>query len=243
MRALLLAAGLGTRLRPLTNTVPKCLVDIGGRPLLDFWMQMLSAAGINEILINMHHLSDEVQKYIDRCQYPVDINTVYENDLLGTAGTVLANADYFKGEPVILIHADNLSIFNFHDFIEKFNSRDENIEITMMIFEADDPRLCGVVELDDHGIVMGFHEKVSSPPSNLANGAVYILSPMVIQFIESLNKQIVDFSTEVIPCFLGRINTYKNTIYHRDIGSVKSYEQAKIDFKGDKNFKIMTQSK
>lgn len=243
MRALLLAAGLGTRLQPITNTVPKCLVDIGGRPLLDFWMQMLCKAGVNEILINTHHLSDKVQSYVDGCQYQVNIKTIYEADLLGTAGTLLANADYFKDEPVILIHADNLSIFNFHDFLEVFNSRDENIEITMMIFEADEPHLCGIVELDDHGIVRGFHEKVVSPPSSLANGAVYILSPMVIKFIESLNKKVVDFSTEVIPNFLGRINTYKNTTYHRDIGNLESYAQAKVDFRCQEDLKVLTQSK
>lgn len=230
MRALLLAAGLGTRLRPITNTVPRCLVEINGRPLLDYWMELLSEAGITDILVNLHYLPEKVQAYLARCSYPVHISTVMEANLLGTAGTLLKNREFFKQQAVMLIHADNLSLFDARAFVERFEKRDENIDITMMTFHADRPETCGIVELDEKDAVCAFHEKVKSPPSNLANAAVYILAPAVIDFIAGLGKDVVDFSTEVLPHYMGRINTFHNGVYHRDIGTVESLGLAQSEY-------------
>lgn len=230
MRALLLAAGLGTRLRPITDTVPKCLVEINGRPLLDYWMELLSEAGITDILVNLHYLPEKVLAYLAGCTYPAHISTVMEANLLGTAGTLLNNRGFFKRQPVMLIHADNLSLFDVRAFIERFERRDENIDITMMTFYADKPETCGIVELDEKGAVRAFHEKVKAPPGNLANAAVYILAPSVIDFIASLGREVVDFSTEVLPHYMGRINTFHNGVYHRDIGSVESLALAQSEY-------------
>lgn len=230
MRALLLAAGLGTRLRPLTNSMPKCLVEIGGRPLLDYWFELLAKGGISEILVNLHYLPDAVEKYLLSCPYPVTINSVYEEKLLGTGGTLLGNRDFFGEEPVMLIHADNLSLFDMQAFIERFETRKPGIEITMMTFDADVPESCGIVELDSDGVVIGFHEKVENPPGNLANAAVYILSPAVLKFLSGLGKEEIDFSTEVLPHFMGRINAFHNGVYHRDIGTMESLAAARAEF-------------
>lgn len=230
MRALLLAAGLGTRLRPLTNTVPKCLVEINGRPLIDHWIELLSNAGISDILINLHYLPEKVQAYVSACTYPVQITTVMEERLLLTAGTVLKNRDFFKQDPLMLIHADNLSLFDIHAFIDRFYMRANNIDITMMTFHTDVPQTCGIVELDAQGAVIAFHEKVKNPPGNLANAAVYILSPTVIDFMASLGKEVLDFSTEVLPHFMGRINTFHNRVYHRDIGNLESLMLAQTEY-------------
>ncbi len=230
MRALLLAAGMGIRLRPITNTVPKCLVPINGKPLLDYWLALLSRAEITDILINLHYLPEQVYAYLATTPYPLNITTVYEPKLLGTAGTLLKNRAYFQGQPILLVHADNLSLFDARAFFDRFESRATNIEITMMTFYTDTPEACGVVELDDHGTVIAFHEKIKSPPSNLANAAVYIISPAVVDFIQLLNKEIIDFSTEVLPNFIGRMNTFHNDIYHRDIGTPKSLKQAIDEF-------------
>ena len=230
MRALLLAAGLGTRLRPLTDTVPKCLVEISGRPLLDHWIELLSNAGITNILINLHHLPKKVLAYVSSCTYPVHITTVMEERLLLTAGTVLKNRKFFQQEPVMLIHADNLSLFDVRAFMDRYYTRADNIDITMMTFNTDAPQTCGIVELDAHGAVIAFHEKVNNPPGNLANAAVYILAPTVIDFMASLGKEVLDFSTEVLPHFMGRINTFHNTAYHRDIGNPKSLMLAQTEY-------------
>ena len=226
MKALLLAAGLGTRLRPITDAIPKCLVPIHGRPLLDYWLQMLSDAGVGPLLINLHHMADHVVNYLDHCPFSHTVSTVYEGDLLGTAGTLLKNRDFFADEAFMLIHADNLSRFDVKAFIRRHRERPEQCEITMMTFDTDAPESCGIVELDEDGVVKAFHEKKCDPPGYLANGAVYILEPSILEHLASLGKETIDFSTEVLPQYLSRIHTFKNDQYHRDIGTVRAYQKA-----------------
>ena len=230
MRALLLAAGLGTRLKPLTNCLPKCLVPIHGRPLIDYWLQLLVENGIDEILINTHYLEPLVIKYLSGSSWQKNVTIVHEERLLGTGGTILANKDYFGDDAFLVAHADNLTIFDLMDFIESHNIRPSESEMTMMVFETPDPKSCGVVEIEERGIVTSFHEKVACPPGRLANAAVYILEPTVLDFMEALSKSEIDFSTEVIPQFMGRISTYVNSSYHRDIGTVLSWTEAHKDF-------------
>jgi len=230
LRALLLAAGMGMRLRPLTNSVPKCLVEINGRPLLDYWIELLGTGGVAELLINLHYLPDAVRSYVGSCRHPVTLTTVYEEKLLGTGGTLLKNRKFFRNEPCMFVHADNLSIFNVRDFVRRYQEREKGVEITMMTFDAAEPETCGIVELDRRGIVRAFHEKVRNPPGNLANAAVYVLSPSVVDFLAGLGKEVIDFSTEVLPHFMGRINTFHNAIYHRDIGTPASLQAAQREY-------------
>lgn len=226
MRALLLAAGLGTRLRPLTDTTPKCLVPINGRPLLEYWLRMLSEAGIVPILVNLHYMADRVREYIDTSCFRKDVMTVYEDRLLGTAGTLLKNRDFFSRGPLMLIHADNLSRFDVNAFMESHRKRPPHCEITMMTFHTPTPESCGIVELDRDGVVRAFHEKVPNPPGDLANGAVYIMEPSVLDFLAGLGKEVIDFSTEALPAYVGRIYTFQNRTYHRDIGTMDSFRAA-----------------
>jgi mannose-1-phosphate guanylyltransferase len=231
MRALLLAAGIGSRLRPLTDTIPKCLAPINGRPLLDYWIELLSSAGLRDLLLNVHYLPDAVRSYIRTCKFDVNIEIAYEEALLGTGGTLLKNMAYFRGEDAILIHADNLSYFDVQAFIRSHQQRPAGTEITMMTFITPDPSSCGIVEVDDRGVVLAFHEKVSPPVGDLANSAVYIVSPAVIDYLASLGREIIDFSTDVLPRFLGRINTFHNNIYHRDIGTPASLAAAQQEYR------------
>jgi len=230
MRALLLAAGLGTRLQPLTRDIPKCLIPIDGRPLLEYWFAMLSAAGVSPLLVNIHHHSDKVRQFIDRSPYGRIVTTVYEEKLLGTGGTLLKNREFFGSEPLMLVHADNLSLFDVQSFIESHRGRPPECEITMMTFHSPNPEACGIIEKDARGCVRAFHEKVSHPPGNLANGAVYILEPSIFACLESLGKEYIDFSTEIIPRYLGRIWVFHNDVYHRDIGNPESYVAACREF-------------
>ncbi len=230
MRALLLAAGMGTRLRPLTDTIPKCLVPIHGRPLLEYWLEMLDRAGIRPMLVNLHYLAEQVREYIAASRYRDVVSTVYEERLLGTAGTLLRNRSFFGEEPLMLVHADNLSRFDVRAFVARHGERPRGCEITMLTFRTPTPRSCGIVELDPDGVVLAFHEKVPDPPGDLANGAVYILEPSLFRFLEALGKETIDFSTEVLPCYLGRIFTFRNDVYHRDIGTMASYQAANRDF-------------
>lgn len=231
MRALLLAAGLGTRLKPLTNYLPKCLVPIHGRPLLDYWLELLVKNGFNDVIMNTHYLAPLAIKYVMNSSWAQYVTLVHEEDLLGTGGTILANKDFFKDEPFLVAHADNLTIFDPLLFFSTHQNRAEGCEMTMMLFKTLDPASCGIVDLDQSGVVKSFYEKVHSPPGNLANAAVYILEPTVLGFLEGLGRREIDFSTEVIPNFMGRISTYFNAEYHRDIGTIESWKEAQLDFK------------
>jgi mannose-1-phosphate guanylyltransferase len=230
VRALLLAAGFGTRLRPLTNNVPKCLVRINGNPLIDYWFDLLLRSSIERVLVNTHHLADAVRLHVSQSPWRERIDLVHEVSLLGTGGTILENAEYFKQQPFLVAHADNLTQFNVDKFIERHEKRPAGTEITMMTFHTSTPQLCGIVEEDEAGVVIDFHEKIANPPSRNANAAVYIFEPDIFSFLASLSKPVIDLSTEVIPHFLGKICTFRNTTYHRDIGTVASLQIAEHEF-------------
>lgn len=230
MKALILSAGFGTRLRPITNIIPKALVPINGKPLLGYWLENLVDARIDSFLINTHYLSEQIEKYISNSLYKDKITLIYEEQLLNTGGTLLANCSFFdKDEPFMLVHGDNLCFCDFMAFIQSHKNRPIGCEITMMLFNTDNPQSCGIVELDNFGVVCKFYEKVNNPPSNLANAAVYICEPTIFKFLEELNKKEIDFSLDVLPHFVGKINTYLNSTYHRDIGNMQSYGLAQVE--------------
>ena len=230
MKALLLAAGIGTRLRPLTNKIPKCLAQIHDKPLLEYWLNLLLPNGVDRILINTHYLPDAVHDFVRQSPWKGRIDLIYEDKLLGTGGTAVANKAYFEDNSFLLAHADNLTRFEPTAFISSHENRPKNVCITMMTFETDSPESCGIVELNKQGIVIAFHEKKENPPSRLASAAVYIFEPEVLDFMASLNLEKFDISNDVIPNYIGRIQTFYNSDYHRDIGSPESLRLANIEF-------------
>jgi mannose-1-phosphate guanylyltransferase len=230
MRALLLAAGFGTRLRPLTDQIPKCLVPICGRPLLAYWLDLLLPDKVDRVLINTHYLADAVQKFVAESPWRELIDIVHEDKLLGTGGTVLRNREFFENKAFIVAHADNLTQFDVPAFCDVHGRRPIGVEITMMTFDTDRPQTCGVVEQDERRVVTAFHEKSLSPPGNRANAAVYIFEPSVIDFLAGMGREVIDLSLEVLPHYLGRIQTFHNADYHRDIGTLESLACAEREF-------------
>jgi mannose-1-phosphate guanylyltransferase len=224
MKAILLAAGLGTRLRPITDTIPKCLVPIKGKPLLGYWLDSLANTGITSILINLHHHADQVIEFIDNRSDPNDITLVFEKELLGTGGTIRENASFCKAEPVMVIHADNFCTADLKKFICAHQNRPPGTEITMMTFVSSNPTQCGIVELDPESVVVKFHEKVPNPPSNLANGAVYVFEENVTAYIVGLAKQSIDISIDVLPAFMGKIYAVASDGIHIDIGTPEALD-------------------
>jgi mannose-1-phosphate guanylyltransferase len=178
MEAFLLAAGLGTRLRPLTETVPKCLVPIAGRPLLHYWFVLLAHHGITEVLLNLHHLPDLVRDYLDREPPPVEVTTSYEEELLESAGTVRANADCMGDDHTFLVaYADN---FTDADLIAMITSqRRHDPPLVLGLFRTDRPTECGIATMDAHGMVVAFEERPTAPSptsltlASMSRGAIY----------------------------------------------------------------------
>ena len=231
MRALLLAAGLGTRLRPLTDTIPKCLVPIKGQPLLDIWLERLTKAGLGPFLVNTHYMDEQVENFIDQSEFSEIVTLVFEPKLLGTAGTLITNLDFFEGQDGMLIHADNYCMADLSDFVLAHQNRPSNCLMTMMTFRTSDPSSCGIIDLDERGIVRQLYEKIDNPPGNLANGAVYILSRQLIELLRCNSDDIHDFSLQILPNLIGNIFTFETQEAFIDIGTPEAYSRAnRIDF-------------
>ena len=222
MRALLLAAGLGTRLRPLTDTTPKCLVPINGKPLLDIWCEALLAAGVTKLLINLHYKSEQVQQHLDSSKFSEFVETMYESSLLGTAGSLLANRKFFENQDGILLHADNYCEANISELISAHESRPSNCDLTMLAFRTSTPETCGILEVSKNQVLQKMYEKSSDDHGNLANAAFYILSKKLISEL----KDETDFSNEVIPKYFGKTLVVETSETFIDIGTPESYAHA-----------------
>jgi mannose-1-phosphate guanylyltransferase len=227
MKALLLAAGLGTRLRPYTDSTPKCMMPIGGRPLLQIWLERLTLAEVGPFLVNTHYLAPQVRDFVVSGPFASQVKLVHEETLLGTAGTLSANLDFFNGEDCLLIHADNYCEEDFKDFIRAHHARPSHCLMTMMTFRTDTPSTCGIVELDERSVVQVFHEKSPNPPGDRANGAIYILSAELLRRFTVEYSDFTDFSTQAIPLLMGRIYSWHCQGIFIDIGSVAAYESVK----------------
>jgi len=231
MKAMLLAAGYGTRLRPLTDKTPKCLLPIKGKPLLQIWIDNLIEAGIENILINTHYLSDQVNEFFEKNDYSKYVTLSHEKELLGTAGTLIKNIDFFENDGGFLIHSDNFCLENLSSFINSHLNRPKESIITMMTFRTNTPDQCGIVELNDHSLVTNFHEKKQNPPGNLANGAVYLMSKEFLNDLKRNHFNKNDFSCEILSQYLGKIFSFETNKIFIDIGNITNYNYVNnIDF-------------
>jgi len=154
------------------------------------------------------------------------VHTVHEPELKGTAGTLLANQSFFSGCTGLLIHADNAMAESLRPFLTAHHNRQAGCLLTMLTFKSDTPSSCGIVELDAQDIVQGFHEKVVDPPGNRANGALYAFDPPLLDHLNCMPEPLSDFSTEVIPSLIGRIQTWNTYQAYLDIGTPKALVKA-----------------
>ena len=132
----------------------------------------------------MHHHRAMVETFLSRDIFSDWVHGVFEQSLLGTAGTLRHNASHFADTTIFLAHADNWCQFDFSSFLDYHRRyRPADTLITMMTFRSATPSSCGIVELDSDGVVQVMHEKISNPPSNLANGAAYLIEPSVLDLL------------------------------------------------------------
>lgn len=230
MNAILLAAGFGSRLMPITIKTPKCMVKIGDKPLIDIWIEKLFQAGISRILINTHYLSGVVKAHLKENIFfkKGKIIIKYEKKLLGTAGTLIDNLNFFDDDDGMLLHADNFTTDNLQKFI-KFHKKNINDSyFSMMSFKTDNPKSAGIIEVDEKNLLTNFYEKHDRNFGNQANCAIYILTNKMIKSLKK--KKIRDFSTEVIPKYLNKIKVYETNNFFIDVGDVKSLDKARNIF-------------
>lgn len=231
-----MAAGLGTRLRPLTDRSAKCLVPVGGRPLLDYWLDRLASAGLRHVLINTHHLADQVRAYIrsvndaGRPGTTFVMRETYEPVLLGSAGTIHANRAWADdAERILIIYSDNLSGVDLAALLESHGSHPD--PVTMMLFRTENPQRCGIANLDAEGRVTAFVEKPPRPVSNLANGGIYVVDAAAYREMADMNA--FDLAFDVLPKFVGRMRGWVWDGYHLDIGTPESLARAEQDLASD----------
>lgn len=227
MRALLLAAGKATRLGSLSKTTPKCLHRVGDEILLDRIVRQLSESGVDEILINTHHLAQQIIDHIDNRPDRNRFTTVFEPELLGTLGTLRANASYFRSDPGWVLHADNFIQGSLLGLRQGFETRPMDSWGTMLTFKAEDPTSCGVVTTDERGVVMGFFEKVPEPPSTQASAATFIFDPNALEVAAALPCADTDISRDLLPHLVGHLNVVDHGQGVIDIGTPQGLRDAR----------------
>ena len=205
MKALLLAAGKATRLGALSQNTPKCLQQVGDEILLDRVVRQLREVGVTKFLINTHHLAEQIADHIAGRPDQGDFKVVYEPSLLGTLGTVKANADFFEGDPGWVIHADNFIEGELSPVLNAFAVRVEDVWGSMLTFEVDDPALYGVVNLNSSGVVTSFSEKRADASGRIASAATFMFDERVFQLMEALPPSCRDISHDLLPQLVGRL--------------------------------------
>lgn len=231
MKAVLLAAGLGTRLRPLTDTVPKCLVDVGGRPLLDIWLDALGALGVDEVLVNTHHLAGRVVAHLAGRADGPPVRLLHEQRLRGSAGTLRAARHLLEADPwFLVVNADNLTDYDLADLVEAHTAGGTGDLATLTAFHAPCPSACGILEVDPHGRLVGFEEKPVRPRSDLANAGMYAFSREVVGLVEGPEPR--DIGTHLLPRLVGRARVVGiGDAYLRDIGTREALAEARATWR------------
>ena len=228
VKAFLLAAGIGSRLRPITDATPKCMLAIGDRPLLDIWLDAFDRAGVDEVLVNLHHLPDVVRRHIAGARraaggpHLLRAGTARQRGhAAGQPATGSTDEDLF-----LACNADNLTDFDLRSLIDAH--RDHGPVATLTVFHSPNPSAGGVVELDAAGRVIGFTEKPAEPVSDLVNAGMYAFHPSVLDEIDGAPPR--DIGYDLLPRLVGRARAVPVDGYFRDIGTADAYRRARQEW-------------
>jgi len=232
MKAFLLIEGLGTRLRPLTDKTPKCLLPINGKPLLRIWLELLSRNGVDQVLINTHWHHEKVEcflsaDYAEKKKKWPEIRLFYEPELLGSGGTLLANREWVDdGEPFFILYGDNLTNVDLGQMYD-FHCQSP-LPFSLGVFKTHQPERCGIADIDEKDMVVDFVEKPENAKSNLAHAGINIADNRIFDFYPPNAKSIrpLDLAFHVIPNLVGNMKAYFIEDFLMDIGTPESYEKA-----------------
>ena len=224
MKAFLLAGGRGERLHPMTLTRPKCLARINGTPLLAIWLDLCRRQRIHEVLLNVSHHADQVERFLVGAGSNPTVRLVVEREPLGSAGTVTANRDFVAGERDFWIfYADNLTDVALGPMLE--THRQHSGVLTMGLFDAPDPRAAGIVELDPGGRIVDFVEKPERPKGDLASAGIFLARPALLDAIPARDG-VIDFGHHVLPALVGEMYGHLLGDFLMDIGTPEALRRA-----------------
>jgi mannose-1-phosphate guanylyltransferase len=203
------------------------MLPVGGKPMLDIWLDAFAEAGVDEVLVNLHYLADVVRKHLTARTGPPHVRMSYEPQLLGSAGTLVANREWIAAEEFFLAcNADNLTDFDVTELIKVH--REHCPVATLAAFHSPNPSAGGVLDTDTDGTVIGFTEKPAKPSSDLVNAGIYAFSPSVLDEIEW--KPPKDIGYHLLPRLVGRARVVRVEGYFRDIGTPDAYQHAQREW-------------
>jgi len=197
VKAVILAAGKGTRLKGITEKIPKPLLTIRGEPILAHQLKLCAAAGIENVFINTHHLSEQIREFAgDGSQFGLKITYSYEPELLGTAGALNNFRETLEGHDILVLFGDNYFDLDLQE-LSKFH-RQKSAFMTVAVHHRDDVSQSGMIELDANGRVKRFVEKPAAADrtSNLVSAGIYLLDPRVLNHIPPGYS---DFGYDIVP--------------------------------------------
>jgi len=229
MKAFLLTAGKGERLRPLTDRTPKCLISIQDRPILAVWLELCRRHQIDEVLINTHSHADAVRNYLRDRSDGIRVHITYEESLLGSAGTLRANRDWIGSDPEFWVfYSDVLTNTNLTRMLAFHRSRKQIG--TLGVYEVSHPQQCGIVTVDSEHTIREFVEKPLRPRGHLAFSGILIATPEVLDVVP---KEIpADLGFHVFPRLVGQMAAFPISDYLVDIGTPVNYEHAQLTWPG-----------
>jgi len=229
MKAMILAAGLGSRLRPFTANIPKPLFPVAGRPLLDIIIHSLQNAGCKAIIINTHHLYKNIDSFLSDQKYSIPVFTRYEHLLLGTGGAVKNVADFWDDQPFMVVNSDILTDIDLRDV---YDFHLDHKYTATLVFH--DYKEFNNVLISKEDFIRGFYEEKSYEnigyERKLAFTGIQVLDPKILDFIpDGIFSSIIDayrkliFSGQRLKAFIAQKH------YWKDIGTPESYREAVID--------------
>jgi len=230
MKAVVLIGGKGTRLRPITYTMPKAMVPLRNKPYIHYLIERLRAAGLSGAVCSMGYLPDPIQGYFARQDLDgFSLEFVVENFPLGTAGGIKSAAEHLDGGPFVATNGDVLTGLDFAEVVEAHLNSGALATITLTSVE--DPTAYGLVEVDHELKVTRFVEKPGSDEihTSLINAGIYVLEREVLNMIPEGRE--VSIEREVFPELqaMGKLRAYVSSAYWRDIGTPRSYLAASHD--------------
>ncbi len=231
-KAMVMSAGMGSRLEPLTLSVPKPLIPVANKPVMDILFERLRAVNITDVICNTYYLADQIIEHYQRNSLGINFNYIKEETLSGTAGGLKKCQKFFnEGETFIVLSADGLTNADFEKGIESHIKSGAIATIGIKQIPHEDVSHFGVVVTDEDGFIKEFQEKpsVDEAKSNFINTGIYIFNYEIFKYIPE--NTFYDFAKNVFPDLLAhsKINTFEISEYWTDIGTIAQYKQSTKD--------------
>lgn len=230
MKAMIMAAGVGSRLMPMTVDIPKPMIPMGNRPLMENTVNLLEQNGFTELIANLHYQADVIGSHFgDGSKFGVSMNYSREDELKGTAGGV-KNCEWFLDDTFVIVSGDALTDVNLSELVEAH--RNKGALATIALKQVEDVQHFGVVITDESGKIQKFQEKPRPEEalSKMANTGIYVFEPEIFKYIPA--RQFYDFGKQVFPCLVKADAPFYGVevdSYWCDVGNINTYRQAHSD--------------